>query len=91
MDPEEVIMLPKIKKCGECGGSLREQTIVHTQPWGEQLYRFENVPAFVCQQCGNVWLAAEVSQLMDEVIQTHRKPKKYQRVPVFSLTELSKA
>ena len=83
--------LPKIKKCGECGWSLREQTILHTQPWGEELYRFENVPALVCQQCGHVWLTAEISQLMGEAIQKHRKPKKYQKVPVFSLVELSKA
>jgi len=54
-------------RCGECGGSLHEKTIVHTQPWGDDLYRFEDVPALVCAQCGSVWLAAQVSQAMDGI------------------------
>jgi hypothetical protein len=31
--------------CAECGGTLKKKTITHTQPWGEELYRIENVPA----------------------------------------------
>ena len=78
-------------QCAECGGTLRKKTITHTQPWGDQLFRFENVPAFVCVQCGHVWLEAGVSQLMDEIVQKQPKPKKYQKVAVFSLAETSKA
>jgi len=75
--------------CGECGGTLERQTITHQQPWGDDLYEFENVPALVCRQCGEVWLEAEVGQLIDKIIQTNPQPKKYHRVPVFSLTEYS--
>lgn len=80
----------QINKCAECGGTLGKKTITHTQPWGEELYRFENVPAFVCAQCGHVWLPAEVSQSIDEIIQKQPTPKKYQRVPVFSLADLTR-
>jgi YgiT-type zinc finger domain-containing protein len=45
----------------------------HTQPWGERLYRFEDVPALACVQCGRVWLSAETTQAMDEIIQRSRK------------------
>ena len=83
-------MRPK-NQCAECGGSLQRTTITHTQPWGDQLYRFEDVPALVCVQCGHVWLEAPVSQLMDEIVQKQPKPKRYQKVPVFSLAETSKA
>ncbi len=83
-------MTHRTKKCAECGATLEEKTITHTQPWGEELYRFVNVPAWVCLQCNHVWLSAEVSQLIDETIRRQPKPKKYQKVPVFSLTDLAK-
>ena len=73
------------QKCPECGGSLKFQTITHTQPWGTKLCRFEQAPALVCTQCGYVWLEAAVSQLMDKIIWEHRRPAKYEKVPVFSL------
>jgi YgiT-type zinc finger domain-containing protein len=74
-------------KCAECDGSVEHKTITHTQPWGDELYRFELVPAWGCTQCGHVWFDAEVSQAMDEIIRRNPIPKKYQRIPVFSLVE----
>ena len=82
--------MPRSRKCDECGGTLVKKTVTHIQPWGEELFRFEEVPASVCVQCSHVWLSAEISQLMDKIIQRHTKPKKYQRVPVFSLAELTR-
>jgi len=73
--------------CARCGGSLERKTITHQQPWGDELYEFESVPALVCSQCGDVWLAAEVGQLIDRIIQEHPEPKRYHQVPVFSLAE----
>jgi YgiT-type zinc finger domain-containing protein len=75
--------------CAQCGGSLERKTITHQQPWGDELYEFENVPALVCRQCGEVWLEAEVGQLIDRIIQQHPEPKRYHQVPVFSLAEFS--
>jgi YgiT-type zinc finger domain-containing protein len=75
--------------CPQCGGSFETKTITHQQPWGEELYEFENVPALVCAQCGEVWLGAEVAQLIESVIKRHPQPKRYHQVPVFSLAEFS--
>ena len=72
-------------------GRLPRRPFRTFSPWGEELFRFEEVPALVCVQCGHVWLSAEVSQLIDKTIQKHTKPKKYQKVPVFSLAELIEA
>jgi YgiT-type zinc finger domain-containing protein len=80
-------MLKKNHICAECGGSLKKKIITHTQPWGEELYRFEDVPAWVCTQCGHIWLEAETSQLIDEIIAKQPTPHKYQKVPVFSLEQ----
>jgi len=75
--------------CAHCGGSLIRQILTYQKPWGDELYEFENVPALVCQQCGEVWLEAEVAQLIEKIIQEQPKPKRYHQVPVFSLTEFS--
>ena len=71
--------------CPQCGGTFEAKSITHQQTWGEELYEFENVPALVCAQCGEVWLGAEVAQL----IQAPPQPKRYHQVPVFSLAEFS--
>ena len=75
--------------CAQCGGSLEHKTITHQQFWGDELYEFENVPALVCRQCGEVWLGAEVGQLIDKVLRQHPTPTKYNEVSVFSLPEFS--
>jgi YgiT-type zinc finger domain-containing protein len=72
-------------KCALCGGEFKEKIIIFDQPWGDELYRFENVPAKVCSQCGEIWLSAEVAEEMDRIIEKHEKPIKYERVPVYSL------
>ena len=56
---------------------------------GEMHLLIKHVPARVCQQCGEVWLEAEVGQLIERVIQQNPRPKRYHQVPVFSLTEFS--
>jgi YgiT-type zinc finger domain-containing protein len=73
--------------CPICGGRFEERIITHQQSWGEQLYEFENVPALVCSQCGEVWLSGEVGQLIESILKQQPKPKRYHQVPVFSLAE----
>jgi len=69
--------------CAVCGGALEPRQITHTQAWGERLYRFEQVPALVCIQCGEVWLAAEVSQWIDQAVEGNATPTRREEVPVF--------
>src|SRR5580698_4002771 len=57
--------------CPQCGGSFEAKTVTHQQTWGDELYEFENVPALVCAQCGEVWLSAEVAQLIESAIKSH--------------------
>jgi YgiT-type zinc finger domain-containing protein len=85
MGTEKGLTVQHKNRCAECGGALDEKVITHTQPWGDELYRFEDVPARVCRQCGHVWLSAEVSQRIDEIIRTRPEPLRYVKVPVFSL------
>ena len=83
---EELNLMPS---CAICGGQFAQQTITHRQPWGDELFEFENVPALVCVQCGEVWLDAQVTQLIEQVILQQPEPKRFRQIPVFSLNELT--
>lgn len=74
--------------CALCGGTLERKSITYQHPWRGELYEFENVPALVCRQCGEIWLDSKVSQAIDAVIRERPQPKRYHQVPVFSLPEL---
>ena len=74
--------------CAACGGNRTRQSITHAQLWGDRLYRFEEVPALVCSQCGEVWLGAEISQWIDRMIQEQPAPARYEQVPVFVFAAL---
>jgi YgiT-type zinc finger domain-containing protein len=71
--------------CAECGGRFEKKLITHYQPWGDEIYRFENVPALVCVQCGTVFLEAAISQKIDAMISNKEIPSRVDKLPVFNL------
>ena len=74
-------------RCAECAGEFERKLIIYHQLWGDELYRFENVLALVCSQCGAIYLEAKISQMIDEIIESKQKPERFERVPVFSLSQ----
>ncbi len=71
--------------CPMCGGKTSPQTISYEERREGKLYSFIDVPALVCNCCGDITLSAETMKKMDEAIKKHKKPDKYEQVPVFSL------
>ena len=72
--------------CSHCGGSLHAKTLLYyDQLWGDETYRFENVPALACAACGEVFFEAHVSQAMDGVLQSEPKPRRFAQLPVLDL------
>jgi len=73
-------------KCPVCGGKFKKQTITHEEWWDGSLYVFKDVPALVCESCGDISFTDEVSEAMDRLIQSEEEPEEYlTKVPVFSL------
>lgn len=62
--------------CSFCGGEVKEM-----------LYIFQNVPAWVCQQCGEKYLTAVVAKKIEHSIKTKEKWDKSIAVPVEVFTE----
>ncbi|MBM3134854.1 MAG: type II toxin-antitoxin system MqsA family antitoxin [Chloroflexi bacterium] len=76
-----------MNKCYFCKGKLARKRIRHVHRWGTRIIIFDDVPAEVCQQCGEVYFSPEVLKLMDEMTLQDYQPKAVIPVPVFSLPE----
>ena len=70
-------------KCHFCGGEVREKRITVDYRWGEELLALiENVPAGVCQVCGEQYFKAEIIKEMERLVHSKDKPKKLVEVPL---------
>ena len=79
-----------MNKCYFCKGTVNAERVTHVHRWAGRFIILEDVPAEVCQQCGEVYLAPEALKAMDRLAREveKEKPKKQLLVPVYSLSEL---
>jgi YgiT-type zinc finger domain-containing protein len=77
--------------CSLCGGEVVAKLIQYEYRWKGKLFVFEDVPAGVCQQCGEVYFTAETVKAMEKTVLKELKPKRVIQVPVFSYAEVATA
>lgn len=58
-----------MNKCYLCGGRLKKQKVDIARYWGKELVALNDVPARICQKCGERYFEAKVSAKIDEKIQ----------------------
>jgi YgiT-type zinc finger domain-containing protein len=68
--------------CSFCGGEVKENKVELDYRYKGKLFIFQNVPAGVCQQCGEKNLTAKVAKEIEHRIQTNEKWDKTISVPV---------
>jgi len=69
--------------CPICGGDLIKQLVTHTeQDERGNFYIYENVPAQVCEECGEYLLSDETVRKMDRLVQK-AKPDRKIEAPVY--------
>lgn len=56
-------------KCFYCGEKLKEEKVNIARFWGKKLIALNDVPALVCQKCGERFFEAKVSAMIDKRIQ----------------------
>ena len=78
-----------MKKCPLCGGKLKNEKITHPQKYKGKIVILENVPAEVCQQCGEVLLRPDVLERMQELVWSEAPPQRTAQIPVYDLAEVS--
>ena len=80
--------MPRVyHRCYFCGGEVAERRITVDYLWGEQLLAvIQNVPAGVCQVCGEQYFKAEVVKEMEKLAHSSEKPRKILQIPLRELT-----
>ena len=70
--------------CYSCGGKVVERVVELEFRWKGQLYILEDVPVGICQQCGEKYFTAEVSEAIDRAVESG-EVKRMASVPVKEL------
>jgi YgiT-type zinc finger domain-containing protein len=75
-------------KCAICGGIQKEEA-TKLELWVDgKLIVIEDVPAKVCENCGEKYFSATVSKQVDVLLESAGEAKRKLEVPVFSLKVL---
>ncbi len=75
----------KLEMCSICKGDAVEKLVTYSQFVDGQFVIVENVPALVCEQCGERLYAPEVVEQLQERIWSKKNPVRVARVPVYDL------
>ena len=82
-------MKQKLDRCDLCGGELSAGT-TSLEIWrDEELVVLRDIPADVCQQCGEAYLSPEVSEKLDRFLEEYpqHRPQRYIPVPEFTAVQ----
>jgi len=64
---------PKNGKCPLCGGTFKPGTTLFSAETGEGIVVVRNVPAEICDQCGEEWIPAEIARELEHHVQEARQ------------------
>ncbi|HEY8692657.1 MAG TPA: type II toxin-antitoxin system MqsA family antitoxin [Chloroflexota bacterium] len=72
-----------VTRCYLCGGETERRRVTAENWWGEDLALVENVPAWVCRQCGEAHFEAETSRQLDRLRKAPPSISRTLRVPAY--------
>ena len=78
----------KYGDCSFCGGEVKEKEVELDYRYKGQLYLFRDVPAGVCQQCGEKYLVASTAKAIEQEIQTKKEWTETVSVPIASFSKM---
>jgi YgiT-type zinc finger domain-containing protein len=68
--------------CSICGGKVVERHVQTEFWWGDDLMIFENVPAGVCENCGEQYFKGEIYDKITRMAEEKTNVKREIKVPV---------
>ena len=74
------------RECPVCRYGMVERRIRHVQEWEGRVVVFENVPAEVCDHCGEVLLAGPIVDRLNRVLWSMAPATRMMEVPVYDLS-----
>lgn len=76
-----------MEECGVCKGKLKKQLLTYSQYLDGQFIIVENVPAWVCEQCGERFYDPEIVEKLQNLVWSQVKPVRTISVPVYDLQQ----
>lgn len=74
-----------METCYFCGGELKEQLTTFIYEENAQVWLVRNVPALVCQRCGEKEYSAETAQRILKLLKQPLRPMEILHVPAYDL------
>jgi YgiT-type zinc finger domain-containing protein len=72
--------------CHFCAGKVSEQRVTVDYRWGEDLLTvIKDVPAGVCEVCGEKYFKAKIVKAMEKTAHSHNQPTEVLHIPVREL------
>ncbi len=68
--------------CLYCKGKLKPERVTRVQEYDGHWYIIENLPALVCEQCGEVYYTPDAHDRVIDLIQNGTQPIRLESVPV---------
>ena len=75
------------QRCYFCKGQVTKQRVSADFRWGNELVVIEDVPAGVCEQCGEKYFSAEVYKEMERIAKIKVRPVRQITVDVVKFKE----
>jgi len=68
---------------------MAEQKVRVSLDYQGRVYIFDNVPADVCSQCGEVLLRPQVAKKLESLMRAGATPERTEAVPVYDLAAVA--
>ncbi len=75
--------------CRICQGQLQQQRVTRMQRYQGRWIAIENLPALVCQQCGEQYYAPDVHDLVVTLISGQDAPIRTETIDVYDATSVA--
>jgi YgiT-type zinc finger domain-containing protein len=73
-------------RCHFCGRKVAERQITVDYRWGDKLLTvIKNVPAGVCEVCGEQYFKSDVVKAMEKAARSKKRPRETLKIPVRDL------
>jgi YgiT-type zinc finger domain-containing protein len=72
---EKLLIEEAPQACQECGGPVKFQKVNLEEFEGGKLFVIDDVPAFVCEECGETWIPKQFLDEFEKMIETVKKKK----------------
>jgi YgiT-type zinc finger domain-containing protein len=70
-------------QCPACGGKRKHGKTTFTAEFGSGVVVIRNVPATVCSQCGEDWIADDIAERLEAIVKEAKKSGRQVEVSEF--------